>query len=227
MKKGLSAKQIKAIDQYTIESIGMPSLVLMERAALATVEAMLNDFEFNSTYILCGTGNNGGDGIAVGRLLHQAGKTVTIFIVGDPERASEETRIQLKIARKLNVPCVYSLEDSWPDDSDTLIIDALFGIGLDREVEDPYLEVIRRVNDEGYRTVAIDVPSGLSADTGSVLGDAIKADKTYSIGFWKIGFSKEESSAYTGEIKLLDIGYPPLSELAHIIDQEENNGEQI
>jgi NAD(P)H-hydrate epimerase len=227
MKKGLSAKQIKAIDQYMIESIGMPSLVLMERAALATVDAILKDFEFNSALILCGTGNNGGDGVAVGRLLHQAGKAVTITLVGDPEHASEETTAQLKMARNLNVRCINSLEDSWPDDSDTLIVDALFGIGLDREVEDPYLEVIRRVNNGTFRTVSIDVPSGLSADTGSVFGDAIKADKTYSIGFWKNGFSNEESGTYTGEIRLLDIGYPSLSELTRIIDQEENNGEQI
>lgn len=227
MIKGLSAKQIKAIDRYTIESVGMPSLVLMERAAIATVEAMMKDFEFKSALILCGTGNNGGDGIAVGRLLHQAGKAVTICVVGDPERASEETAAQLKIARNLNVPCVYSLENSWPDDPDTLIVDALFGIGLDREVEDPYLQVIRRVNGLGYRKAAIDIPSGLSADTGSVLGAAIKADKTYSIGFWKNGFSSKESETYTGEIQLLDIGYPPIYDMFHIIELEDNNGKQV
>lgn len=227
MTKGLSAKQIKAIDRYTIESVGMPSLVLMERAAIATVEVMMKDFKFKRALILCGAGNNGGDGIAVGRLLHQVGKAVTICVVGDPERASEETAAQLKIARNLNVPCVYSLENSWPDDPDTLIVDALFGIGLDREVEDPYLEVIRRVNDGTFRTVAIDIPSGLSADNGYVFGDAVIADKTYSIGFFKKGFSSQESPAFTGEIQILDIGYPPLTELAHIIDQEESNGEQI
>ena len=109
MNKGLSAKQIKAIDQYTIESIGMPSLVLMERAALASAEAIMVDFDFKSAFILCGTGNNGGDGIAVGRLLHQAGKSVTLCIVGNLEHASEETTVQLRIAKNLNVPCVYRL----------------------------------------------------------------------------------------------------------------------
>ncbi len=227
MNKGLSAKQIKAIDQYTIESIGMPSLVLMERAALASAEAIMVDFDFKSAFILCGTGNNGGDGIAVGRLLHQAGKSVTLCIVGNLEHASEETTVQLRIAKNMNVPCVYKHDDHWPNDPDTLIVDALFGIGLDWAVENPYLEVIRRVNGLGYRKAAIDIPSGLSADTGSVLGAAIKVDKTYSIGFWKNGFSSKESETYTGEIQLLDIGYPPIYDMFHIIELEDNNGKQV
>lgn len=224
MIEGLSSHTIKAIDHFTINEIGMPSMVLMERAALAIVEELLKgETKETLTYdIVCGIGNNGGDGIAVGRLLHQAGKAVTIYLVGDTEHASDECRQQLTIADnlKMTIKAFALTSDSFNGD---VVIDALFGIGLSRDVEDPYKQAIDCINKSKGKIAAIDVPSGLSADAGEVLGQAVKAEDTYTIGFMKKGFKKANAQTYTGNIKVLDIGYPADFILEKIINKEETH----
>lgn len=220
--RGLTADEIKAIDDFTINTIGIPSLVLMERAALEVTESITRDFDHHDITVICGTGNNGGDGIAIGRLLHQMGKQVSLYLVGDFSQASKETKVQLQIAKQLKMTISESSADFMVD-SQSLIIDALFGIGLNREVEEPQLSIINKINTLPNNSVAVDIPSGLSADSGLVYNKAVKAKKTYTIGFWKQGFENKRSRIQTGDIDILDIGYPPADLYKHILEREESH----
>lgn len=224
MENGLSSETIKAIDEYTINNIGIPSMVLMERAALAITEQLLNSVtdERLAFGIVCGTGNNGGDGLAIGRLLKQSGRTVMLYLVGDTESGSDEYRQQLKIVENLNIP--HKIFDaSMEDFKEDIIIDALFGIGLNRTIEEPYKKPIQCINKSKGTIAAIDVPSGLSADTGEIYGTAVEADQTYTIGFTKKGFNFLDAQKHTGEIHIVSIGYPELNLLEDILKKEETN----
>ncbi|MFO8069930.1 MAG: NAD(P)H-hydrate epimerase [Alkalibacterium sp.] len=228
MIDGLSSQTIKAIDSFTIDTIGIPSMVLMERAALAVAEKILADEadEMTSYAIVCGTGNNGADGLAIGRLLFQAGKSVTLYVVGDTENGSKEFKQQLKIVKNLNID-IESFAAGATDFKGDVVIDALFGIGLNRNVEDPHRRAIKSINESKGKIIALDVPSGLSANTGEVLGVAVEAEETYTIGFMKKGFGHEHAQSYTGEITILDIGYPAPHFFEDIIKKEQTNGESI
>ena len=218
MSKGLTSQQIKAIDEYTIDDIGLPSMVLMERAALAITQKLLeSDRKSEFSYdIVCGMGNNGADGLAIGRLLHQAGRTVTLYLVGDIDKASAEFKRQIFIVQNLAVP-IFSFDEVHGAYNADVILDALFGIGLNRNVEEPNKTAIEKINQSDGRIIAVDVPSGLSADTGRPMGTAVEADITYTIGFNKIGFEQEASAGYVGALFILDIGYPNARLLQHII----------
>ena len=225
INNGLTSQTIKAIDDYTINEIGIPSMVLMERAALSITQKLLskNGDSDNSYAIVCGTGNNGGDGLAVGRMLHQADKTVRIYLVGNTDKASEGFTKQLQIAQNLGLAIqTLDTDPSEPIRGD-IVLDALFGIGLSRNVKGPYKTAIEKINRFEGLIIAVDVPSGLSANTGRPMGIAVKADATYTIGFMKKGFEQEDAADYTRELYLLDIGYPNDTLLRNIIEEEEAN----
>ncbi|OJF92645.1 NAD(P)H-hydrate epimerase [Alkalibacterium sp. 20] len=228
MIDGLSSQTIKAIDTFTIDTIGIPSMVLMERAALAVVEKILADEtdELKSYGIVCGTGNNGADGLAIGRLLVQTGKTVTLYVVGDTQRASKEFKQQLKIVKNLNLD-IKTFDTVATEFEGDVVIDALFGIGLDRNVEGSYRLAITSINASKGKIIALDVPSGLSANTGQVLGIAVEAEETYTIGFMKKGFGHKGAKSYTGTVTVLDIGYPAPHFFEDIIKKEQTNGESL
>lgn len=217
--RSLKASEIKVIDRFTIEEVGIPSMVLMERAALAVSEKLQKYYPESAFLIFCGTGNNGGDGLALARILHQANRQVEVVLIGDFPHASEETTAQLKIIRALNIP---ERESCSADEveSGRIIIDALFGIGLNRAIENPYLEAVCAINSSGAEVVALDIPSGLEADTGQVFNEAVNANRTLTIGFQKKGFERKEASQWTGKIEQLDIGYPSQSLLLKVLEKE-------
>lgn len=217
----VSATQMKAIDQYTIEEIGIPSSVLMERASLEIANSIIRDYEKKKIVCFCGMGNNGGDGVAIGRILFLKGFDVTLYIVGDLEKASDQMKLQVSIARKLDIPIVSTLPRELDDG--TVSVDALVGIGLNREIDSQLDEVITFMNQSQSPVISVDIPSGLSADEGKPLKNAVKATKTYTIGFMKNGFAIMQSKAYTGEIEVVDIGYPPYKIIKHIIEREETD----
>lgn len=221
MEISVSESQMKAIDHFTIEEIGISSLVLMERAALGIANKIATHYENRKIAILCGTGNNGGDGIAIGRILYLKGYEVVLYLVDDFEKASDQTSSQLRMAQNLNVPIKKSLPKSSQDNH--IIIDALFGIGLNRDIDETYEKIITSINQSDATIIAVDIPSGLSADTGSPLNTAIKASKTYTIGFFKKGFTNLQAKKYTGEVETIDIGYPPYTLLKTILESEEKN----
>lgn len=219
MKYVLTGTQMKAVDADTIERIGIPSLVLMERAALCVAEAVEEQagswISQNLTrdkiriLIACGTGNNGADGIAAGRILKERGYSVTLVLAGNPEHASEENRIQRQVGENLAVPMIKA-EDGISG-SYHVIVDALLGIGLTRPVEGAYLKLIEQLGEkretEKARVVAVDIPSGIQADTGAVMGAALPADVTVTFGFLKTGLALYPGKGYGGQIRVADIGF--------------------
>ncbi|MGI6006267.1 MAG: NAD(P)H-hydrate dehydratase [Ruminococcus sp.] len=203
MKRVTTALQMKNSDQAAIGIMGLPSCVLMERAALAVTETLTEgDFDLSSVLILCGSGNNGGDGIAVGRLLHLAGYKVSVCITGNPAHRSEENKMQQKIAENYGTPFVNNPELS----EYTTIVDSVFGIGLSRNLSEEYQNLCRDVNQADAKVLAVDIPSGVNADTGSLMGCAVKADVTVTFAFEKPGLLLYPGAACAGKVKVCDIG---------------------
>ena len=175
MKELLNSIQMKACDKYTIENIGIPSMVLMERAALSVVQEIVNDYlaEEISAVIFAGTGNNGGDGIAIGRILKEKGAQVQIVVVGDLQKCSLEMKQQMTIAENMGISV--KMYDNSLKKEYNVIIDALFGIGLSREVQGIFQSAIQWINqkkasEKKISVYAVDIPSGIHTDEGLFLG---------------------------------------------------------
>lgn len=199
----LNSLQMKRCDSDTIQKIGIPSLVLMERAALAVVEEIEKaSFDLGHVLVVCGSGNNGGDGFAVARLLKDRRVPVTVVFVGKEGSLSEETKTQKKICENCGIKIGTKLEPG----EYTTIVDAIFGIGLSRKVEGRYAELINVINSQNARVVAVDIPSGISADTGKVMGSAVTADMTVTFGYRKIGQILYPGTEYCGKVVCRDIG---------------------
>ena len=164
MKILVDGRQMKQCDKNTIEHFRIPSLVLMERAALGTVEEIISCFpgkEQVSALVVCGYGNNGGDGLAIGRMLLQKGYDVTV-VMPEEGHPSEETAVQMEIL------CAYGIavEHKLPEREFDVVVDALFGIGLSRNPEGIYREYLTAMNGLQGLKIAVDIPSGVHADTG-------------------------------------------------------------
>ena len=211
MRELLTGQQMREVDQAAIKDIGIPSLVLMERAAMAVSEEVLKRAgKEDIVWCACGCGNNGADGVAVGRLLSGAGMNVVIVTVGDRERGSREFLRQVSIAQKLGLNLV-EYRDFIPGRCD-ILVDAVFGVGLSRSVEGEYKAFLEMLGQAGPKlTVAVDVPSGISSDNGRILGTALKADVTVTFGWEKLGTALYPGKEYAGEVVVADIGFPRLA----------------
>ncbi len=209
----ISCEEMKAMDTYAIKDIGIPSIVLMENAALKVIKNIPME-NTNSLTIVCGVGNNGGDGLAIARHLILQEKKVDLFILGNLDRGTKDFNINLNILKNIKVEFTLingekeleNLKNSLK--SNQMTIDAIFGIGLTRKVEGIYKEVISLINDHSRHTLSVDIPSGLDGDTGEVLGIAVKADKTVTFHLAKKGLI--ENKDYTGELIVESIGIPKL-----------------
>ena len=199
----LNASQMKQCDVDTIQKIGIPSMVLMERAALAVKEELFREkLDLSSVLVVCGSGNNGGDGLAVARLLDEAGVRVSVAFVGKEASMTEETRLQMKICRNCGIkPC-----SNFRDGEYTTIVDAVFGIGINRNIEGKYADLIRWINQTRASVAAVDIPSGVSADTGKILGTAVRADLTVTFAYRKLGQILYPGAEYCGKVTRRDIG---------------------
>ncbi len=224
----LNSSQMKQCDKTTIETFGMPSLVLMERAALGVAEEIERHLAIGypavtvcwegspgcpaagyghgnkkySALIACGHGNNGGDGLAIGRLLWQKGYQVTILMPPSNGKLSEETKVQKKILGNYGI----AITEEMPDQAFDVIVDALFGIGLTRDLQGIYREYIAGMNGKTGLKVAVDIPSGIHADTGAVMGVAFRADVTVTFAFAKLGLLLYPGAEYAGKVLVKDIG---------------------
>lgn len=204
MSKAITIAQAQRFDAHTIDQVGIPAMVLMERAALATFNNLLNDdFDLTRVVVVAATGNNGGDGIAVARLLKVRGIDVTIYLLGNPAKATDQTHDQLKIANYYQIPLTTDLNDIVHA---TTIVDALFGVGLSRPITGNYAAAINAINATDAGTVAIDVPSGINADTGETMGVAVLADSTTTMAYNKVGLLTANGKQHAGIIHVADIG---------------------
>lgn len=195
--------QMKRADRYTIQEIGIPSLKLMERAASSCVRVMEDaGLDLSKPCIVCGSGNNGGDGFAIARLLLEAGHIPAVWFVGNTGHCTEETRQQMARFQKIGG----EICNEYRDDEYSIIIDAVFGVGLCRKVEGRYLAVIEQMNKASGVKFAVDLPSGISADTGSVLGAAFRADITVTFQLEKLGLVLYPGLEYAGKVHVADIG---------------------
>ena len=210
--KATTAEQMRHYDSNTINTIGIASLVLMERAALAVRDEVLNAFPLNlqNIVVVAGSGNNGGDGLDVARLLHIAGVKVTILNVGNPDHASNEHQVQDRICQYYKIPQTSDL-NVLKDAS--LIVDALFGIGIDRPVEGNYATAIEAINNSDAVVVAVDMPSGINTDTGEVMGVAVNATATVTFAVNKVGLTKSAGKKHAGRVVVAsDMGTYPVDD---------------
>src|SRR6266446_10442643 len=213
----LNAAQMREADRRTIEDIGIPSLVLMENAgrqAVAAMEAMYNDLLERQVAVLCGRGNNGGDGFVIARTLAQRGVDVAVFLIGQVSEVRGDARTNLEILGRLGLTVVevadsQAWELHFSELSDcTLIVDAIFGTGLNAPVSGLIQSVIADVNASGITVVSIDVPSGLSADAVEPIGESIEADTTVTLGAPKLPLVLPPGETRAGDIVIADIGIP-------------------
>ena len=204
MQLWVNAAQMKAADQYTIQKLGVPSLELMEHAAQACVQVLEDEkVDLSHVCVVCGSGNNGGDGFAIARILQNNRYSVETFCVGNPEHYTEETQEQMHRLQECGGKITYGMPQ---EDSYSVVIDAVFGVGLSRKVEGRYRQVIEQMNRMRGTKFAVDIPSGLSATTGCILGCAFKADYTVTFQLKKIGLELSQGRAMAGRVIVPDIG---------------------
>jgi len=229
-----TAQQMQEIDRTTIEDYGVPGVVLMEAAGRGLVEVItsLRDPVGLRVAVLCGSGNNGGDGYVVARHLMNQGARVTVLMVADPARIKGDALINLQILEKMDadIQPLRSKEDLKPAEvllsHAQVMVDALLGTGLNSDVRGQYRLVIERANRCSALRVAVDIPSGLHADNGQVLGVAFAADHTVTFAYPKVGLVTHPGMTHTGALHVVDIGVPACVEarkefVAEVLEPEQ------
>jgi NAD(P)H-hydrate epimerase len=213
----MSRAEARAFDDWAINSLGIAGVVLMENAGRSCAELIkekLSSADKPKVCIFCGTGNNGGDGYVIARCLLNDGFDVEVVLFGDREKVKGDAKITLDILQKMNRPIrqlnpaepgAIRLVESFADGAD-MLVDCLFGTGLDRPLKDDYRKLIEKINSLKCPILAVDVPSGLDCDMGQPLGAAIKADWTVTFIAVKKGFTTAQAADYTGEIFIASIG---------------------
>jgi NAD(P)H-hydrate epimerase len=213
----LTAAQMREADRYTIEEIGISSLVLMENAGRQVVAAIESAFEQlleGRVAVLCGRGNNGGDGFVVARTLLQRGIDTLVIVIGTVADVRGDARINLDILGRLGVTVVeVADEQAWElhfseVSKCSLIVDAMFGTGLRSPLAGMLETVVADVNASDIPVVAVDVPSGISADTAHLIGDCIDAAMTVTLAAPKLPLVLPPAEAYAGDVVIADIGIP-------------------
>ena len=213
----LNAAQMREADRFTIEDIGIPSLVLMENAGRQVVAAMEAAYEARldgRVAILCGRGNNGGDGFVVARTLLQRGIDTAVFVIGAVADVRGDARTNLEILGRLGVTVVeINDEQAWElhfseISQCTLLVDAMFGTGLSSPLRGMLETVVADVNASGIPIVSIDLPSGLSADTPQLVGDCIDAAMTVTLAAPKLPLVLPPGESHAGDVVIADIGIP-------------------
>ena len=208
----LSPEQIRQWDLYTIEHEPISSLDLMERAASKCIHWLESHQLLQQPYIIfCGKGNNGGDGLAIARMLSEKGVAVRCYIPEPGHKGSDD--FQANLARlhnsKVEISYIQSEAQLHPIQPGPVIIDAIFGSGLNRPPEKLVAALIRHINEARNQVVAIDIPSGMFADSSSLNSEVIRADVTLSFQCYKPAFLIPENEAYIGKLVILDIGLHP------------------
>lgn len=196
------------MDRIAMQELHIPGIVLMENAARGIARVALERLAARPgpVAVVCGPGNNGGDGLAAARHLACAGAEVRIHLAMPAEvyRAGSDPHTHLAVARAMGL----ALHDDLELEGAALVLDGIFGTGLQREVRPPFLAAIEAVNAAGAAVLAIDLPSGLDANTGAVLGAAVRADVTATMGARKVGFARGAGPDLVGEVEVVDLQIP-------------------
>jgi NAD(P)H-hydrate epimerase len=213
--KAVTAEEMRALDKHTIEQLGVPGAVLMERAGTAVVEVIASERDPASARVLvwAGGGNNGGDGFVVARLLRERGATATLVLCAEEQKLRGEAKEHFEACRRAGVPIFVALDEAAVDvaadaHAADVVVDALFGTGLVRALEGRFRRAVERINASGALIVAVDVPSGLDSDRGVPLGACVKADHTVTFALPKRGLVGAPGYLYCGTLHVADIGIP-------------------
>lgn len=219
-----TAQQIKNIDRRAIREFGIPGPVLMENAAsavMAEMEKFFDELAGVRVGIICGKGNNGGDGLALARRLSIRGVPVRVALLASFTAVSGEAKVNLAILRKMDVEITQNASArfvadiaSWSD----VIVDALLGVGLSASLKGLYAQAVETINASGRPVVAIDVPTGIDADTGEIMGSAVTADLTVTMALLKRGLVLFPGARHAGTVRVADIGIP-----SEVIEKEKIN----
>lgn len=199
------SEQARQADAAAIQTLHIPSLVLMENAARSVFERIQTLEGIQTVALVCGPGNNGADGLALARMLADAGYTVRIFL--DETKLSNDEAVQLSIVKAMNLP-VMSLADFSAETPADLIVDALFGNGLSRPVTGIFADMVQAINASPAPVLAVDIASGIDANTGHILENAVKADYTVALDCLKWGHLLNEGRSHAGAVSVSDIGIP-------------------
>lgn len=200
---------VREIDRLTIKKYGVPGLVLMENAGRATAEVLLDNFGYAAKVaVFAGSGNNGGDGFVIARHLISAGLDVDTYILSDPKSYKGDALTNLNALKNIGGGIVELNNNLRKYKQAEVIVDALFGTGLDREISGFYKKVIDFINTQGVPTIAVDIPSGLDANSGQPLGTAVLADITVTYALPKLGICIYPGVEFAGEIYVADITTP-------------------
>ncbi|MBQ6111845.1 MAG: NAD(P)H-hydrate epimerase [Synergistaceae bacterium] len=207
--ESFSRDEARAADKRAIETFGIPSILLMENAALAVVREVK---EYAVFAVVCSPGSNGGDGLAVARHLCILGKDVRVYILGDPKKGSDDFKTNLKIMSKLAPEVLNTVNEENFEEFESALkgcetcIDAIFGTGLNRPVEGIYARVIEAMNTLATHITSVDIPSGLDCDSGEPLGVCVHATKT--VTFHRMKNALDISPKYGGDVAVSYIGIP-------------------
>jgi len=229
--KLVTAEQMRKLEQIAAEELGIPSILLMENAALGLAGHCLNYLKNSDNpkvLVICGGGNNGGDGFAAARHLYVKGIETNVILIGDVGSLKNDSKTNFDIIKNLNIPIEYinpsetrseinhhgissssSLRLSGDDFKKyDLIVDAIFGTGLTRNIEGGAKQIIEEINRYAKYIISADIPSGIHSDTGKIMGCAVKANETVTFGFPKKGLYLFPGAGYTGIVRIEDISIP-------------------
>lgn len=212
----LTSKQIYKIDKITTERYLIPSIILMENAGRSVADFIYKISKkrnIKNIIVFCGPGKNGGDGFVAARYLFIYGFNVKVITFVEENRYTGNVLQNYKILKKLKIKIQKFNYNKLEREIKKyqVIVDAIFGIGLSRTVEGEFRKAVQLINNTKKVIISIDVPSGLNADTGEVMGVAIKSTYTLTMGFLKIGFCKKEVKRYLGTLIVSNIGYPKIN----------------
>lgn len=205
----VTAKQMQHIDRRASAVFGVPSIVLMENAGRGAAEEILTALKkihHPRVIILCGTGNNGGDGFVTARHLMIHSIQSEVFILGQEAQIKGDARVNFNILKKMKCPARFARPSAEVLKQADCVVDAMFGIGLNREITGLVRSVIEDINRYARKVTALDIPSGLDASTGKIHGVCVKADKTITFHLPKTGMARGSGPEYTGKVIVRNIG---------------------
>ena len=213
MREYLTRDQVRRVDQDAIHELGIPGLLLMENAARGVCDVIHRMGQWRRLLIIAGHGNNGGDGLAVARLLAAEGISAEIYLVNAGRSLSPDAQANFDFLVRCGVSVQQPLQSEWPRilsglTRSDLIVDALLGTGIRGTVGSPFADVIEQINGAGATVLAVDLPSGMDCDTGGACGVCVRADWTVTFVAKKWAFQFAESQSLTGHVVVRHIGLP-------------------
>ncbi len=209
-----NVNEMRSMDHYAMEKLGISEEILMENAGLAAVHLLQKEIGISGKkfVIFCGSGNNGGDGLVVARQIHSNGGKAKVFLLGDPKKYRGAAKTNWKILAKLPVDIIKinAARDARRDILHCdVVVDAIFGTGLDREITGLAADVIQLINSCGWKVISLDIPSGINGNTGEIMGRAVKADYTVTFGLPKTGNMLYPGYELCGKLFATHISFPP------------------